>query len=332
MLLAQQIFSGLDSFPIMAIPLFILAGELMNESGIADRIIRMASAFVGHVCIGLCQVAILSSVIFAGISGSAVADASALGPVFIAAMEREGHPQDFSGAIPGLLLGGALAVIAFFNARSISPPPAPRQNLVGILAALRAGVIPLLMPVIILATILGGVVTSTEATAVAVPYALVVGMFIPRTITFGALVRAISSSMPLSAVVLFIIVAANLLNWFLTTEQIPKRFTAFVIGQVKDPALFLILVTVLLLIVGCLIEGLAAMIILVPILAPIAVSFGIDPVHFAMVVVLNLIIGLINPPMGLCLFKADGIARVGSPAILHKYGRYWPPSRSFWRR
>ena len=127
--------------------------------------------------------------------------------------------------------------------------------------------------------------------------------------------------MLLSAVVLFIIAAANLLNWLLTAEQIPKRFTAFVIGQVKDPALFLILVTVLLLIVGCLIEDLAAMIVLVPILAPIAVSFGIDPVHFAMVVVLNLMIGLITPPMGLCLFVADGIARVGLPAILR---RIWP--------
>jgi tripartite ATP-independent transporter DctM subunit len=177
------------------------------------------------------------------------------------------------------------------------------------------------MPVIIRATILGGVVTPTEAAAVAVLYALVVGTFILRTVTFGALVRAFSSSMLLSAVILFIIAAANLVNWLLTTDQIPQRFTAFVIGQVKDPALFLLLVNVLLLIVGCLIEGLAAMIVLVPILAPIAVGFGIDPVHFAMVVVLNLMIGLITPPMGLCLFVADGIARVGLPAILR---RIWP--------
>ncbi|HJS32002.1 MAG TPA: TRAP transporter large permease [Alphaproteobacteria bacterium] len=358
MLLAQRLFSGLDSFPIMAIPLFILAGELMNESGITDRIIRMASAFVGHVRTGLCQVAILSSVIFAGISGSAVADASALGRVFIPAMEREGYPRDFSGAliaaasvigpiippsipmiifalivqesvaalflagvVPGLLLGVALAVVAYFQARSISPPPTPRQNLAGILAALKSGIIPLLMPVIILATILGGVVTPTEAAAVAVLYALVVGVFILRTVTFRALVRAFASSMLLSAVILFIIASANLVNWLLTTDQIPQRFTAFVIGQVKDPALFLILVNVLLLIVGCLIEGLAAMIVLVPILAPLAASFGIDPIHFAMVVVLNLMIGLITPPMGLCLFVADGIARVGLPAILR---RIWP--------
>ena len=358
MLLAQRLFSGLDSFPIMAIPLFILAGELMNESGITDRIIRMASAFVGHVRTGLCQVAILSSVIFAGISGSAVADASALGRVFIPAMEREGYPRDFSGAliaaasvigpiippsipmiifalivqesvaalflagvVPGLLLGVALAVVAYFQARSISPPPTPRQNLAGILAALKSGIIPLLMPVIILATILGGVVTPTEAAAVAVLYALVVGVFILRTVTLRALVRAFASSMLLSAVILFIIASANLVNWLLTTDQIPQRFTAFVIGQVKDPALFLILVNVLLIIVGCLIEGLAAMIVLVPILAPLAASFGVDPIHFAMVVVLNLMIGLITPPMGLCLFVADGIARVGLPAILR---RIWP--------
>ncbi len=358
MLLAQRIFSGRDSFPIMAIPLFILAGELMNESGITDRIVRMASAFVGHVRTGLCQVAILSSVIFAGISGSAVADASALGRVFIPAMERDGYPRDFAGAliaaasvigpiippsipmiifalivqesvaalflagvVPGLLLGGALAVVSYFQARSISPAPKPRQNLAGILAALKAGIIPLLMPVIILATILGGVVTPTEAAAVAVLYALVVGVFILRTVTLHALVRTFASSMLLSAVILFIIASANLVNWLLTTDQIPQQFTAFVIGQVNDPLHFLILVNVLLLIIGCLIEGLAAMVVLVPILAPIAATLGIDPVHFAMVVVLNLMIGLITPPMGLCLFVVDGIARVGLPAILR---RIWP--------
>lgn len=358
MLLAQRLFGGLDSFPIMAVPLFILAGELMNASGITERIVRLATAFVGHVRTGLAQVSILSSVIFAGISGSAVADASALGRVFIPAMEREGYRRDFAaaliaaasvigpiippsipmiifalivqesvaalflaGVVPGLLLGAALAGVTYFQVRRTAPATKARENWAGIFAALKQGVIPLMMPVIILATILGGIVTPTEAAAVAVLYALVVGLFILRTMKLRNLVQVFASSMLLSAVILFIMASANVVNWLLTTDQVPQEFAAFVIGRVADPLLFLLLVNVLLLIVGCLIEGLAAMIVLVPILAPIAATLGIDPIHFAMVVVLNLMIGLITPPMGLCLFVVDGIARVGLPSILR---HIWP--------
>jgi tripartite ATP-independent transporter DctM subunit len=358
MLLAQRLFTGLDSFPIMAVPLFILAGELMNESGITERIVRLADAFVGHVRTGLCQVSILSSVIFAGISGSAVADASALGRVFIPAMEREGYRREFgaaliaaasvigpiippsipmiifaliiqesvaalflSGVVPGLLLGLALALITYFTTRGDAPAPRRRPRLGELVAAMRQGIIPILMPVIILVTIVGGVVTPTEAAAVAVLYALVVGLFVLRTIRPAALVRVFASSMLLSAVILFIMAAANVVNWLLTTDQMPQRFAAFILGQVGDATMFLILVNLLLLIVGCLIEGLAAMVVLVPILAPVAAQLGVDPVHFGLVVVLNLMIGLITPPMGLCLFVADGIARVGLPAIMR---RIWP--------
>ena len=358
MLMAQRLFTGLDSFPIMAVPLFILAGELMNESGITQRIIRLADAFVGHVRTGLCQVSILSSVIFAGISGSAVADASALGRIFIPAMEKDGYPRAFSGAliaaaavigpiippsipliifaliiqesvaalflagvVPGLLLGVALAVAAYLRIRRTAPAPKPRQNLRGLLIALRQGTIAILMPAIILATILSGIVTPTEAAAVAVLYALVIGLFVLRTIKIGALVRVFASSMLLSSIILIIMAAANLVNWLLTTDQVPQRFAAFVIGQVDNPIYFLLLVNLLLLVVGCFIEGLAAMIVLVPILFPVAMQLSIDPVHFAIVVVLNMMIGLITPPMGLCLFVADGIARVGLMAIVRQI---WP--------
>ena len=358
MLLAQRLFNGLDSFPIMAVPLFILAGELMNESGITDRIVRLADAFVGHLRTGLCQVAILSSVIFAGISGSAVADASALGRVFIPAMEREGYQRSFAaaliaagavigpiippsipmmifalivqesvaalflaGVVPGLLLGAALAITAYGTMRGEAPPPKPAVAVPGLLKALAEGTIPILMPVIILATILSGVVTPTEAAAVAVLYALLVGLFVLRTLTLASLFRVFASSMLLSAVILFLMASAYLVNWLLTTDQIPQRFAAFILGHVGDPLTFLLLVNMLLLVVGCLLEGLAAMIVLVPILAPVATSLGIDPIQFALVVVLNLMIGLITPPMGLCLFVVDGIARVGLPSILR---RIWP--------
>lgn len=358
MLLAQRLFNGLDSFPIMAVPLFVLAGELMNESGITDRIVRLADAFVGHLRTGLCQVAILSSVIFAGISGSAVADASALGRVFIPAMEREGYQRSFAaaliaagavigpiippsipmmifalivqesvaalflaGVVPGLLLGAALAVTAYLSVRDKAPPPKPAAAAPKLLEALAEGTIPILMPVIILATILSGVVTPTEAAAVAVLYALLVGLFILRTLTAASLFRVFASSMLLSAVILFLMASAYLVNWLLTTDQIPQRFAAWILGHVSDPLTFLLLVNLLLLVVGCLLEGLAAMIVLVPILAPVATSLGIEPIQFALVVVLNLMIGLITPPMGLCLFVVDGIARVGLPAILQ---RIWP--------
>jgi tripartite ATP-independent transporter DctM subunit len=358
MLLAQRLFQGLDSFPIMAVPLFILAGELMNESGITHRIIRLADAFVGHVRTGMAQVAVLSSVIFAGISGSAVADASALGRVFIPAMEEKGYSRSFSGAliaaaavigpiippsipmiiyalivqesvgalflagvVPGLLLGLALAVVTYVRIGATAPPPTPRATLRQLLDAMRQGIIPMLMPVIILGTILSGIVTPTEAAAVAVLYALVVGLFVLRTIRVTALLRIFASSMLLSAIILIIMAAASMVNWLLTTDQVPQRFAGFVIGHVNDPVLFLVLVNILLLIVGCLIEGLAAMIVLVPILFPIAHQLGVDPVHFATVVVLNLMIGLITPPMGLCLFVADGIAKVGLAAIVR---HVWP--------
>jgi tripartite ATP-independent transporter DctM subunit len=179
----------------------------------------------------------------------------------------------------------------------------------------------MLMPVIILATILTGVVTPTEAAAVAVLYALIVGVFVLRTLTLTGLFRVFASSMLLAAVILFIMAAANLVNWLLTTDQLPQRFADFVVGRVGDPLVFLLLVNLLLLVVGCLLEGLAAMIVLAPILAPVAASLGVDPIHFALVVVLNLMIGLITPPMGLCLFVVDGIGRVGLLAIMR---RIWP--------
>ncbi len=355
MLLAQRLFTGLDSFPLMAVPLFMLAGELMNESGITSRIIRLADAFVGHLRTGLAQVAILSSIIFAGISGSAVADASALGRVFIPNMEKEGYTRDFSsalvaaaavigpiippsipmiifalivqesvaalflaGVIPGLLMGLALAVTSWVSVRKVAPEPKPAASPRELALALRQGIIPLLMPVIILYTILSGVVTPTEAAAVAVLYALVVGLFVLRTLTLKSLVRIFASSMLIAAVVLFIMASANLVNWLLTTEQVPQRLAELVVGQISSPIIFLLMVNVLLLVVGCFLEGLAAIVVLVPIIMPISNQLGIDPIHFGTIVVVNLMVGMITPPMGILLFVADGIARIGLARIVRR--------------
>mgnify|MGYP000017653895 CR=1 FL=1 len=355
MLLAQRLFTGLDSFPLMAVPLFMLAGELMNESGITRRIIRLADAFVGHLRTGLAQVAILSSIIFAGISGSAVADASALGRVFIPSMEKEGYTRDFSsalvaaaavigpiippsipmiifalivqesvaalflaGIIPGLLMGIGLAATSWVSVRKTAPQPKPPVSFRELLQALRQGIIPLLMPVIILYTILSGVVTPTEAAAVAVLYALFVGLFILRTLNLKILFRAFSSSMLIAAVILFIMASANLVNWLLTTQQIPQHLAELVVGQISSPVVFLLMVNVLLLIVGCFLEGLAAIAVLVPILMPISNQLGVDPVHFGTIVVVNLMVGMITPPMGILLFVVDGIARIGLARIVRQ--------------
>lgn len=349
-IVATEVFKGLNSYPLLAIPLFILAGELMNESGITARIIAFASVLVGRLRGGLAMVNIWASVIFAGLSGSAVADTSALGRVFIPEMERRGYDRAFAaaltaassvigpiippsipviiyslivtgvsvpalfmaGVIPGILLATFLSAYVMLTvkvdraaelAAQSEAPPAIR--------ALLGGIIPLLMPVFVVGSILMGVVTPTEAASFAVAYALIVGLFIYRKITFSALPRIFVDAMRDSAVILAIIAAVSAANWLLTYNRVPNMLTDWVLGNVDSKTTFLLAVIVLFLFVGLFLEGIAAMLVLVPILHPIAVSLGIDPVHFGILVIFNLMIGLITPPMGLCLFVAEGIAGVG---------------------
>lgn len=347
-LLAQRIFGGLDSFSILAIPLFVLAGELMNASGITRRIINLANAFVGHMKAGLAQVNIWASVIFAGLSGSAVADTSALGRVFVPAMEKDGYSREFAasltaassvigpiippsipviiyalivsgvsvpalflaGVVPGIMLATALSLFVYFTvgrtmSRHAKVPWKER------LIAFKDGLIPLIMPVFVVTSIVAGVVTPTEAASFAVAYALIAGMFILRSLKVRELPAIFVSSMRDSATILLIMGVVAAVNWMLTLNGIPQQVSDWVLAYVSSEFTFLILVILLLLVVGFFLEGIAAMLIMVPILHPIAMSFGIDPVHFAIVVIFNLMIGLITPPMGLCLFVADSIAKVG---------------------
>ncbi len=347
-LIAQRIFAGIDSFAILAIPLFVLAGELMAASGITSRIIAFAQVLVGHMRNGLAQVNIWSSVIFAGLSGSAVADTSALGRVFIPGMEKQGYPRAFAAALtaassvigplippsipviiyaliasnmsvpamflagvtPGVLLAVALTIYVRFFVPEYAerlPRATPREKVV----ALKAGIVPLAMPVFIVGSIVLGIVTPTEAAAFAAAYALIAGMLIFRTVGLGDLPRIFARAMLDSSVILLVIGAVSLGNWLLTFARVPQDVSAFVVANIADPYVFLIVVNLLLLGIGLVLEGTAAMLVLVPILHPIAVSLGIDPTHFAIVVILNLMIGLTTPPMGLCLFVADSIAKVG---------------------
>lgn len=352
-LLPQRIFAGLDSFTILAIPLFVLAGELMNASGITSRVINLANALVGHAKAGLAQVNIWSSVIFAGLSGSAVADTSAIGRIFIPSMEKEGYPRDFAaaltaassvigpiippsipviiyalitsnvsvpalflaGIVPGILLAIALSVYVRIFAANYATPRG-RMNMGQKMRALWDGLIPLFMPVFVIGSILAGIVTPTEAASFAVFYALVVGLFVFRELKPSDLPGIFANSMRDSSSILIIMGTVAAANWFMTFAGIPQAVSSFVLGYVDSPTMFLILINIMLLGVGLVLEGIAAMLVLVPILHPIAISLGIDPTHFGIVVIFNLMIGLITPPMGLCLFVADAIANVGMARMI----------------
>lgn len=352
-IVSQQFFGGMASFPLLAIPLFILAGELMNEAGITHRIINLATAIVGRLKAGLAHVNIWASVIFAGLSGSAIADTSALGRVFIPSMEKEGYPRDFAaaltaassvigpiippsipviiyaltvsgvsvpglflaGVIPGLLLALGLSIYVYFFAGDLGATqsqPASRRH------AVLHGLLPALMPVFIVGAILAGVVTPTEAAAFAVVYALILGVLLYRNIKLTDLPAIFARAMRDSAVIMVIMGAVAAANWVLTFERIPNLLTEWALSSIDTQWTFLITVILLLLVVGLFLEGIAAILVLVPILHPIAMALGIDPLHFGIVVIFNLMMGLITPPMGLCLFVADSVAGVGMSAIIRR--------------
>ena len=351
-IVATQMYSGMNSFPLLAIPLFILAGELMNESGITSRIIAFTTVFFGRLRAGLAVVNIWASVIFAGLSGSAVADTSAIGRIFIPEMEKRGYPRDFSAAVtaassvigpiippsipviiyaltvtgvsvPGLFLGGIgpglllavlLSVYVMIFAGHFEKPVRGTIK-ISMIKTLMQGIIPLFMPVFVVGSILMGVVTPTEAACFAVAYALLVGIFIFRELKIKNLLEIFGRSMRDTSTILFIIGAVSAANWLMTYNRIPNIITDFALEFMTARWMFLICSMILFLIVGLFLEGIAAMLVLVPILHPIAVSMGIDPTHFGILVVFNLMIGLITPPVGLCLFVAESIARVGMPRL-----------------
>lgn len=347
-IVATQMFGGLQSYPLLAIPLFILAGELMNESGITSRIIAFTTIMVGRLRAGLALVNIWASVIFAGLSGSAVADTSAIGRVFIPEMEKRGYPRDFAAAItaassvigpiippsipviiyalivtgvsvPGMFLGGVVPgiLLAIFLSVYVMifagdyEKPDPQTTAGAKRTILIQGIIPLLMPIFVVGSILFGIVTPTEAASFAVAYALVVGLFLFRELRWSDLPKIFANSMRDSAVIMIVMATVSAANWLMTYNRIPNIITDFALTFMTAKWMFLVSSMILFLFIGLFLEGIAAMLVLVPILHPIAVSMGIDPTHFGILVVFNLMIGLITPPMGLCLFVADSVANVG---------------------
>jgi TRAP-type transport system large permease protein len=352
-MIVQRTFAGINQFPLMAIPFFILAGELMNRGGITQSLVGFANALVGHLRGGLAHVNIVTSMLFAGISGSAVADTSAVGSIMIPAMEKDGYSRKFAaavtaassvigpiippsiimiiyafmmnvsvaglfaaGVIPGLLVGvGLMAVTAVISKRRNYPKAAERASVKRIAVAGKKAALPLMTPVIILGGIIGGVFTPTEAASVAAVYALILSVFVLRTLTLQELPNIFLRAAISSGAILLVVGTATAFAWAATLSQIPVLLSGLLFSITEDPYLLLFMINVLLLIVGMFLDAGPAILILGPILAPTMIGLGIDPLHFAIIMCVNLTVGLATPPMGLILFVASSLTRLSVEVI-----------------
>ena len=346
MIVFQRMFTSLDSFPFMAIPFFILAGALMNASGLADQIIAFARAIVGHLAGGLANVSIVASMLFGGVSGSAIADSSALGSILIPAMVKEGYHARFAaavnatsstmgiiippsipmilagvatnlsirelffgGLVPGILVGVGLLIVTTVISRRRAYSRFDRAPLLGMLSATLRAIPAFLMVAIILGGILGGIFTATEASVVAVFYALLVG-FLYRRFTFANLVKALVDTITSSAVVMVVIATAGVITWLLAYSRIPQTLAANLGTAVQSPLLVLIILALAFVVAGTVLDVSPGVLLFGPVLLPMVRVAGIDPIHFTVVMVFALAIGLTTPPVGTTMMISSHIARV----------------------
>ena len=350
----QRMFAALDSFPLTAIPFFILAGALMEVSGISTRLVNFAQSLVGRATGGLGLVAVLSAMFFAAISGSSAATTAAIGGILIPAMAARGYSRPFAtsvqassgelgviippsipmiifaltagvpvsigdlflaGILPGLLVAGGLMLTVYLVSKrkgyGRAKPGASGDGLgpqPGVWESFKAAILPLMLPVLILGGIYGGVFTPTEAAAAAVCFALIIGVVVFRTITVEKLVMALRSSLLNTVVILLIISSASVFGWVLTANRIPELISQVFVSISDNPLVFLLLINLLLLLVGMFLETGAAVTVLAPILTPVALKMGIDPIHFGIVMIVNLAVGMTTPPVGVNLFVACQVA------------------------
>ncbi len=354
MLLAvKEMFTAIDKFPLAAIPFFILAGNLMEAGGISRRLVEFAKSIVGGAQGGLAATCVLTCMIFAAVSGSGVATTFAIGAILIPALVRHGYPTNYAAALqatsaelgvvippsipmiifgvsaevsigelfiagfgPGLLIGGALMGFAVVYARVKGYGKRDHEGRLPFLVATRQAGWALLMPVIILGGIYGGVFTPTEASVTAVFYALLVGTALHRELGWTALLEVLRKSAVASAVIMFIIANAGLFSYLITRAGVPEQIAAFLRATLQSPEYFLLGVNAALFVIGMFIDGAASIIVLAPILVPVAIGFGIDPVHFGLIMVTNLALGMITPPFGVNLFAACAVAKIGLDAII----------------
>jgi len=342
-----KMYSGIDVFVLLSIPGFILAGNLMNHGGLTEKIIHFCNHLLGHIRGGLALANIGASMLFAGISGTAVADTASIGSVMIPAMKKEGYKVDFAcavtassstvgpiippsvpmiiaatlsglsvgrlflaGAIPGFMLGIGLMLVAYIISVRENYPKLQRSTLRQIGKGFIDTFWALLMTFIILFGIIGGVFTPTEASIIAVVYALLIGAFVYRKLTLRNIPVIILDSMKTSASLMVLVGFANLFGWILITERLPQAISEGILDFTQNKYLVLLLINLLLIFVGTFMETIAALLILFPILLKVAVTVGVDPIQFAVIAVLNLMIGLTTPPVGVCLFVSSSIGKI----------------------
>ncbi len=342
-----RMMAGVDSFPLLAIPFFIMAGSLMNSAGITERIYDFALALVGWLKGGLGHVNVVGSVIFAGMSGTAVADAGGLGNIEIRAMRDHGYDVDFAVGITGasstvgpiippslpLVIYGVMAnaSIGQLFAAGLLPGLFMAATMMGMVAwyahargfnadavfswavlghTFKRAFLPLMTPVLLIGGMTTGVFTPTEAAIAATAYALFLGMVVYRTLTWRGLVRVSMETVETTAIVLLIVAGASIFGYIITTTRVTDEFATMVLSVTSEPWAVLLLVNVFLLVIGCFMETIAAITILVPVLLPLMEKIGVDPVHFGIIMVLNLMIGLLTPPVGMVLYILARVANI----------------------
>ena len=346
-MITQNIYSGVDSFSFMAVPFFMLAGSFMSAGGVTKRLVNFAQAMVGSFTGGLAQAVAVSGMFFAAISGSSAATTAAIGSTMVNEMERKGYRRELAtgivaaggtvgivippsitlvvygviagtsigdlfvgGVVPGLLMGISMCVVSWWLAKKEGIPAEGAFSFANLFRSFRESFWALMTPVIIIGGIYGGVFTPTEAAAVAAMYGIFVGMFIYKELKLKDFPKIIFDAVIGTTLIMFIVGAAKVFGWMLTNLEIPHHIGAYVVSLTSSPFLFLLMMNVLLLVIGTMINASAAVVILTPIFLPVALQLGIDPLFFGVLMVVNLAIGCITPPVGLDLFVASAICKV----------------------
>lgn len=353
MMLIQKLHSGIDLFPYLAIPFFILAGSLMETGGISFRLVNLAKAMIGHVRGGLGMVVVVSEILFSGISGSSIADASAIGSVMLPAMKRSGYSPEhsvsiitaasgmgilippclvmivlasiadqsvvalfFAGFLPGFLMGLALMALIYYQARQgVLPGGEEAFNLKRLTATSSQAIIPMIMPVIIFGGILGGVATATEVAVLAVLYAIIIALLIYKEIKLSDLPKLFTNMLLITGSVMFLLGVSASFTYILATQQVPKMVSQLILSFTQNPYVFLVITNLLFIITAALLDGLPALLIFFPIFYPIAKQLGIHPLQFSLLAVASNGIGLILPPVGLLLIVVCGIAKTSLSSV-----------------
>lgn len=347
-IVAQKLFSGIDNFEVMSIPFFILAGNFLTHGGVARRMINFASSMVGHFHGGLALAGVMACALFAAVSGSSPATVVAIGSIILPAMVKQGYPKKFgagvittsgalgilippsivmvmysvttntsvgklftAGVVPGLLLATLLGLTTWFLARKHNYPRLPRATWAARFTAFRKSAWGLLLIVIVMGGIYSGKFTPTEAAAVAAVYAFVIAVFVYKDLKLTQVGKVLLDSASMSAMLLYIITNAVLFSFLMTSENIPQAMAGWITDQGLGMVSFLLVVNVLLLLAGNIMEPSSIVLIMAPILFPVAMKLGIDPVHFGILIVVNMEVGMCHPPVGLNLYVASGITRMG---------------------